>query len=169
MRLNIILGLLIVVFGILTCTNLKKATQTADVSAEAAATAGVKMPPTIRVPLDRLPPASASRRAYLSTGWWHMNEALQASGQQIYEFYRDKWLRFNEDQTFEIIKDKKVIEKGHWNWDENKNEIYLSCQDPWFNNTWQVKDKGFVMIWIGNTDMNSTGIQARVVNSKTEP
>lgn len=169
MRLNILLAILIVLFGILTCKNLQKTAETAPSAAQPTVEVPDGTPSAVTVPIDRLPPASASRKAYLSTGWWNVNEALQASNDHVFDNYRDKWLHFYEDQTFEILYQKKVLEKGRWNWDEAKNEIYLSCKDPWFNNTWKVKDKGFVMIWIGNSDINKTGIQARVANSRTEP
>ena len=168
MRLNIILSVLIILFGILTCKNLQKSAETPPAPA-AQAKVPDGTPSAVTVPIERLPPASASRKAYLSTGWWNVNEALQASNDHVFDNYRDKWLHFYEDQTFEILYQKKVVEKGRWNWDEAQNEIYLSCKDPWFNNTWKVKDKGFVMIWIGNSDINKTGIQARVANSRTEP
>lgn len=172
MKLNLLLSALIVLFGVLMCKNLQKSQEPAEVLAEAApapVAPPAKTPRPVTVPVDRIPPASASRKAYLSTGWWHMNEALQANDPNVYDHFRDKWLRFYEDQTFDLLMNKKVIDKGRWNWDEANSEIYLSCNDPWFNNTWKIKEKGFVMIWIGNTDINTTGIQARVVNSKTEP
>ncbi len=173
MKLNLLLSALIVLFGVLTCKNLQKSKEPQAATAETVpvqpAPAPVKTPRSVTVPVDRIPPASASRKAYLSTGWWHMNEALLATDPHVYDHFRDKWLRFHEDQTFEILMNKKVVDKGRWNWDEANSEIYLSCNDPWFNNTWKIKEKGFVMIWIGNTDINTTGIQARVVNSKTEP
>jgi hypothetical protein len=126
-------------------------------------------PAMVIVPIDALPPASASRRAYLSTGWWHLNMAFQPSDTLVHENYQHKWLRFREDQTFDILIKNKVVDTGRWNWDESKNEIYLSCKDPYVNNTWQVMDKGFVMIWKGNTALNVTGIQVRVIGSKTAP
>lgn len=128
-----------------------------------------RAPDLVQIPLSRLPPASTSRKAYLGTGWWHLNMAFQPTDTTIHEHYKKKWLHFNEDQTFELLINNQVVDKGRWNWDENKNEIYLECKDPYVNNTWQVKDKGFVMIWIGNTDVNYTGIQVRAVNSKTPP
>ncbi|MBK8554803.1 MAG: hypothetical protein IPL65_03055 [Lewinellaceae bacterium] len=128
-----------------------------------------KAPDHVDVPIDALPPATASHRAYLSTGWWHLNMAYQPSDTLVHLNYQSKWLRFREDQTFDILINNKVVDSGRWNWDEKKNEIYLSCHDPYINNTWEVIDKGFVMIWKGNTDLNVTGIQIRVAGSRTPP
>jgi hypothetical protein len=198
MKINILLGILVIAAGYLTCKNLQKTTATPNaepapavnaVSAnqskasqwhasyyvegenpDTAYTMQHGQPPAmVIVPIDALPPASASRRAYLSTGWWHLNMAFQPSDTLVHENYQHKWLRFREDQTFDILIKNKVVDTGRWNWDESKNEIYLSCKDPYVNNTWQVMDKGFVMIWKGNTALNVTGIQVRVIGSKTAP
>lgn len=126
-------------------------------------------PRMVHVPIEALPPASASRKAYLSTGWWHMNMAFQPSDTTVHTNYQHKWLRFREDQTFDILIKNKVVDTGRWGWDEDKSEIYLSCKDPYINNTWHTTDRGFVMIWKGNTDINVTGIQVRVVGSRTAP
>ncbi len=123
----------------------------------------------VNVPLDKLPPASASRRAYLASGWWHLNMAVQATDTTIYHQYQHKWLKFREDQTFDILINNEVADTGRWNWDDKNNVFYISCRDPYINNTWQVKEKGSVMIWAGNTDLNVTGIQIRLVGSKTPP
>ncbi len=196
MKINILLGIIVVAVGYLTCKNLQKTPapqplpDTAPVAAEPAKkgrdyhAANVvegdnpdgaytmqnsKPPAMVNVVVDALPPATASRRAYLSTGWWHLNAAINPTDTLANQHYTHKWLRFREDQTFDILIKNKVTDTGRWNWDENKNEIYLSCKDPYVNNTWQVKDRGFVMIWIGNTALNVTGIQVRVVGSQTAP
>ncbi len=197
MKFNILLAILVVAVGYLTCKNLKKtvpepAAEPAPAAApapdpgsgynwkasrvvqgdnpDAAYTRQVQEPPRmVNVPIDALPPASTSRRAYLSTGWWHMNMAYQPTDTLVHVNYQPKWLHFREDQTFDILVKNQVVDTGRWNWDENKNEIYLSCKDPYINNTWFVTDKGFVMIWKGNTDLNVTGIQVRVVGSRTPP
>lgn len=192
MKLNILLSVLVAVVGWATCKNLKKSQpgDTAVVEQPSASgpsgwnasrvvkgdnpdTAGtyqVKEPPKmVNVPVGALPPATASHRAYLSTGYWHLNMAYQPSDTTVHQHYQAKWLHFREDQTFDILIKGQVVDTGKWNWDEEKNEIYLSCHDPYINNTWQVIDKGFVMIWKGNTALNVTGIQVRVVGSRTLP
>ncbi len=137
---------------------------------DSAGTRQVVAPPRmVTVPLGQLPPASASRRAYLATGWWHLNMAFQASDTTIHHHYQDKWLKFREDQTFDILVKNQVVDTGRWNWDDATNIIYLACRDPYINNTWQITDKGFVMIWAGNTTLNVTGIQIRVIGSKSPP
>lgn len=195
MKINILLGILVIAVGYLTCKNFQKTassaqpeTQTSAPSAQeggtrwhashvvagnnpdSASTMQHREPPAmVNVPIDALPPASASRRAYLSTGWWHLNMAFQSSDTLVHENYQQKWLHFREDQTFDILIKNKVVDTGRWNWDENNKEIYLSCKDPYVNNTWHVTDKGFVMIWKGNTALNVTGIQVRVIGSKSAP
>jgi hypothetical protein len=198
MKINILLAILVVATGYLTCKNLQKIpaetpapSPAASVppeqdprnslnwkashvvegdNADLAYTKQIREAPLmVNVPIDALPPATASRRAYLSTGWWHLNMAIQASDTLIHHQYQSKWLRFREDQSFDILIKNKVVDTGRWNWDETKNEIYLSCKDPYVNNTWAVTDKGFVMIWKGNTALNVTGIQVRTVGSKSAP
>ncbi|HMX40275.1 MAG TPA: hypothetical protein PKD78_08110, partial [Saprospiraceae bacterium] len=122
----------------------------------------VQAPPRhVDVPIDALPAPTASHKAYLSTGWWHLNMALSPTDSTVYRHYKDRFMKFREDQTFDIIHQGKVVESGRWNWDRDLNEIYLSCSNPYINNTWKVTDKGFVMIWKGNTALNVTGIQIR--------
>lgn len=194
MRLNILLSILVAVMGWATCKNFQK-TQTAEPAATTAPepetttsqswdaarvsgearpdTAGINQvseaPRLVTVPVDALPPASASHKAYLSSGYWHLSHALQPIDTTIYKHYQSKWLRFRDDQTFDILMDGKVADTGRWNWDVAKNEIYLSCKDPYVNNTWVVNDRSFVMIWKGNTAINVTGIQIKVQGHKTLP
>jgi len=194
MKVNILLAVLVVAVSYVTCKNFKKTTPAPAAETPPAATTQEyggpewnasrvvqgsnpdgaptyqsKEPPRlVNVPIDALPPASASKKAYLATGWWHMNMAFQPSDTTVHHNYQSKWLRFREDQTFDILINKKVVDTGRWGWDEAKSEIYLSCKDPYINNTWHTTDRGFVMIWKGNTDINVTGIQVRVV-SGAEP
>lgn len=197
MRINILLGALVVCLGYLTCKNLQKTTVTPANPAETATqpqedessgygwkashvfhsenpdsapTVQVSAPPArVEVPIDALPRATASHKAYLSSGWWNLSMAYQPSDTLVHLHYQGKWLHFREDQTFDILIKNKVVDTGRWNWDEDKNEIYLSCKDPYINNTWHVTDRGFLMIWKGNTALNVTGIQVRVVGSGTPP
>jgi len=193
MKLNILLSVLVAIVGWATCKNLQKTQAPAPAPAEQPApraglpgwnasrvidayhpdSAGiyqVKEPPRmVEVPVDALPPASASHRAYLSSGYWHLNMAYQPSDTTVHENYQQKWLKFREDQTFDILIKGKPVDTGRWNWDKAKNELYLSCKDPYINNTWAVNDKGFLMIWKGNTSLNVTGIQVRVVGAGSLP
>lgn len=193
MRINIILGILVIAVGILTCKNFQK-TKTGETAAAPAPAAEkqypfnashvideerpdtvqgtyqVKAPPKmVQVPVDAYPPPTASKKAYLSTGWWHLNMAYQPSDTTVHHNYQSKWLRFREDQTFDILIKGRVVDSGRWNYDGVKNEILLSCKDPYINNSWGVQEKGFVMIWKGNTSINVTGTQVRVVGQRDEP
>lgn len=178
MRVNILLGVLTLALGWMTCKNLQKTT--APVSAPAGnsdAEAPTQVQPPreyaseslLHVPIENLPPASASHRAYLTSAYWHLSMAVSPRGQNIQPHYEKKWLLFRDDQTFDILIEGKVVDTGRWNWDVDKNVIYLACQDPYLNNTWAVKDLMFLMIWIGNTDLNKTGIQIKVQGHKQSP
>lgn len=193
MKLNILLGVIVIAVGILTCKNLQKKTELAPVATTPAVeekqlgmpashVIDQERPDTVQgtyqihaapkmvnVPIDAFPPPSASKKAYLSTGWWHLNMAYQPSDTTIHHHYQDKWLVFREDQTFDVMIKGKVVDTGRWNFDDPHKEILLSCKDPYINNTWGVQDKGFVMIWKGNTSINVTGIQVRVVGQRTPP
>ncbi len=192
MKLNILLGIIVLAVSILTCKNLQKTTAPAPETAPAQEEKqyGIKAshviegeradtiqgtyqihkaPKMVQVPVDVLPPPTASKKAYLSTGWWHLNMAYQPSDTTIHNNYQSKWLHFREDQTFDILIKGKIVDTGRWNFDSEHNEILLSCKDPYINNSWGVQDKGFVMIWKGNTSINVTGIQVRVIGQRTEP
>jgi hypothetical protein len=194
MRLNILLGIIVVLLGYVTCKTFKSTPESIGPTTaitngpveEPASTYGVakvlgsnpdtapsvqirQVPELVQVPIGALPPPSTSRRAYLATGWWHCNMAISGIDSLIHLNYIDKWLKFREDQSFDIMIKGKVVDTGRWTWLEDKNELYLSCKDPYLNNSWSLIDKGFVMIWRGNTALNLTGIQVRVACSKTQP
>lgn len=178
MKVNFLLGALALVLGWMTCKNLQKAAAPASAPANSEeAAAPAKMPAQddsetadlLRVPVDDLPPATASHRAYLSSAYWHLSMAVSPRDENVQPYYEKKWLVFRQDQTFDILIEGKVVDTGRWNWDVDKNVIYLSCKDPYINNTWAVKDLMFLMIWIGNTDLNKTGIQIKVQGHKQSP
>lgn len=129
-----------------------------------------KAPEHVNVPIASVPPPNSSRRAFLATGYWHCAMALSGTDSLIHLEYQPKWMRFREDQTFDVIVKGQVVDNtGRWAFDEEKHEIYLSCKDPYLNNVWNVQEKGFVMVLKGNTSLNFTGIQIRVIGSKTQP
>jgi hypothetical protein len=128
-----------------------------------------RAPARVNVPIAAQPAPTASRKAYLATGWWHCSDAMCGIDSLVGLSYKPKWMKFREDQTFDVLIKGKVVDTGQWAFDEAKNQIFLSCKDTYLNNSWQLQDKGFVMIWKGNTDLNVTGIQIRVICSKTQP
>ncbi len=128
-----------------------------------------RAPRRVEVPWDKLQRPSTSRRAFMATGYWSAIMAYQPSDTTVHHNFLGKYLRFREDQTFDIIVKNKVVDTGHWNFDEEKMIVYLSCQDPYFNNTWAVQERGFRMVWKGNTELNVTGIQVRMDNSASLP
>lgn len=192
MKINFLLAIVALALGYVTCKNIQKTAEPAPSAIrqpeskgpvgfngayviegsnpDSAATVQVKSAPRwVDVPVDALPPASASRKAYLSTGWWNLNMAISPTDTTVHQHYMGKFMKFREDQTFDILQKGKVVDTGKWNWDLEQGEIYLSCHDPYINNTWNVTDKGYIMIWKGNTRLNVSGIQIRVAGTKTEP
>ena len=159
------LALFLVLFS---CKNLPKG-QAEDKQSEASPTANAPAMVDVESRLWALPDPTASHKAYMTTGWWHFNMAMQASDSLVHKQYTHKWLKFREDKTFDILVNNEVVDTGKWTWKDPDNIIYLACKDPYINNSWKVIDKGFVMIWIGNTDLNTTGIQIRVANSRSAP
>lgn len=197
MKINIVLGLVAIGLIYVTCKTFTKKTEEQPVVAETLVTPNSNVrsasewkaahvlgsnpdtagsvqihepPEMVNVPIGAIAPPNTSRRAYLSTGWWHCSMAYSGSDTLVHLNYQQKWLKFREDQTFDVmIKGKVVDNTGRWAFDEDKNQIFLSCKDPYINNSWQVQDKGFVMILKGNTDINFTGIQVRLACNKTQP
>jgi hypothetical protein len=127
-------------------------------------------PRPVKVPIENMPRPSSSRRGYMTDGFWSFQMAFVGNDSLVHTEYVPKWLEFKDDLTFQIYIKNKVVGSGNWNWDETNSEIYIACPaDPWLNNTWKVQEKGFVMVWLGNTSINLTGIQCRVIKNKTLP
>lgn len=194
MKLNIILAILVILISYLTCKNLQKTTETVPDTADSvkmytnsgynwkashviegsnpdsAGTYQVFAPPArVNVPWDKVTPPSTSRRAFLATNWWELRMAYQASDTTVHKHYQGKFLKFREDQTFDILQGNKVVESGHWAYDDPNKIMYISCNNTYFNNTWKVQENGFRMVWIGNTDLNVTGIQMRMDGANKLP
>jgi hypothetical protein len=184
MKVNILIGIVLLGVVYMTCKNFKKtqssessiATSTAvpppsngkvlKVMGEGADSTNQlqfsEPPPHVDVPWDKVRRPSTSRRAFMTTGFWNPTSAIQPTDTTVYHQFRPKWLKFRDDQTFDIIIKNKVVDSGHWAFDEDKFVLYLSCTDPYFNNSWNIKERGYRMILIGNTDINLTGIQVRL-------
>lgn len=126
-------------------------------------------PARVEVPWDKVTPPSTSRKAFLSTNWWNVKMAYQPSDTLVHVNYLGKSLKFREDQTFDLIQNGKVLETGHWAYDDPNKIMYISCKDTYLNNTWKLHENGFRMVWLGNTDLNVTGIQVRWDGSNTSP
>ena len=194
MKFNIILAALVVLVSYLTCKNLHKSTATNQVmqdtvpaykdngynwkashvidgnNPDSAFSYQIVQPPArVNVPWDKMPAPSTSRKSFLSTGWWNLRMAYQSSDTTVHKNYIGKFLQFREDQTFDIIQGKKVVETGRWGFDEANKTIYISCKNTYFNNSWKINENGFRMVWLGNTDINFTGIQMRMDGTKTDP
>lgn len=118
-------------------------------------------PPEQTINVRAIPPTNTSRKTYLNTGEWFPVMAFQASDTTIHKQYLGKKLKFKTDFTFNILENGKVVGGGEWNFDDEKMVVYLSSTNPYYNNTWKVMEKGFTMIWIGQTPENKTGMQIR--------
>lgn len=197
MKINVLLALVAIALGYATCKTVKKQETAAEepklivpdqhagdqdaalnykvahvlgFNADTAPPVQIhRAPARVNVPIASVSPPSTSRKAYLATGWWHCSDAMCGTDSLVHVNYKGKWMKFRENQTFDLIIKGKIVDTGNWAFDEAKNQIYISCKDTYLNNSWQLQDKGFVMIWKGNTDINVTGIQIRVVCSKKEP
>lgn len=191
MKTNILIGIAILAVLYVTCNNFRKAAK--DTPETSAITETIpesngrilkvmgehpdsantiqfhEPPPHVDVPWDKVHKPSTSRRAFMTSGWWNPLMAMQPTDTTIYHYFNPKWLKFKEDQTFDILINNKVVDTGNWAFDEDKFIIYLSCKDPYFNNTWAVKERGFRMVWVGNTELNITGIQVRLDNHQSLP
>ncbi len=185
MKVNILISIVLLAVIYLTCKNFQKVTPAEDtvtapptpaasngrilkIFGEGADSTNViqfsEPPPHVNVPWDKVAKPSTSRRAFMITGWWNPVTAFQPTDTTVHRYFKPKWLKFREDQTFDIIVQNKVVDTGHWAFDETKFILYLSCTDPYFNNTWAIKERGFRMVLIGNTELNITGIQVRLDN-----
>jgi hypothetical protein len=114
------------------------------------------------IPIASVPAPTASRRSYLATGFWHVKHAVSFTDTTVYRYINPKILKFRENQTFDIYLDNKVLTSGDWAFNEEKMELYLSCKDQFLNNSWRIKESGFTMLLLGNTDLNKSGIQIQM-------
>lgn len=195
MKLNIVLAILVVLVSYLTCKNLQKTAVTPAAAPEqqvedystggfnwkashviqgsnpdSAGTYQVQQAPArVKVPWETITPPTTSRRSFMSTGWWIAKMAYQPSDTLVHHHYMPRYLKFHEDQTFDILQNGTVLETGHWAYDDPNKVLYISCKDTYYNNTWKIHENGFRMVWLGNTDLNVTGIQIRMDGSKTDP
>lgn len=176
MRLNFLLVVIALALGYATCKNFQKTAATPDQAEAAAQKAKATVdntkyyvPERVEVPRDKLPPVSASRKAFFTDGFWHFNFAQHPLDTTIHKQYTSKWLKFYPEQRFEIISKGKVIDTGWWNFDEANKELYMSCQDNYVNNTWKILEKYPTIVLLGNTSLNVSGTQIRVINTKNTP
>lgn len=122
----------------------------------------VAAPPTQhKIDVHSIPKANTSRRGYMGAGQWYAVMAYQASDTTVHKQYLGRFLKFKDDLTFDILQNGQVAGGGEWNFDDEKMLVYLSSPNPYFNNTWKVMEKGFTMVWIGQTAENRTGMQIR--------
>jgi hypothetical protein len=151
------------------CKTTKKTQTTAKVATEVMPVKkqeGKNPPKQYVVDVNSIPPASAGKRAFLASGPWTFMAAVQPSDSLVFNQFEGQKLVFKEDMTFEVYQNEKLDGDGKWNYDSANSIIYLSSKFPYLNTTWKVMEKYFTMIWIGQTDTNSSGIQLKIVCNK---
>jgi hypothetical protein len=152
MYMKLIYTLLLTSTALLQCKQpTAQATQNQPVTATAQAVTPIS--------LAHVPKASASKTAYLGTGLWHCVSASRP-GEDKYTLLATD-LRFATDGTVAIMQGDTQLGTGTWAFDDAQNMIYISSSIAQLNSSWKVLDKGFRMIWLGNTDINTTGVQIR--------
>jgi hypothetical protein len=187
MKQNILLTMLILILGYLTYRNFASNTlpasdnklvdrEAAQLASRAAAnlpdSIGGKprfVPPRVTVPVDKLPDVSEEKKKTFAEGWWRLRGATSSEDAYISDFYNKRWLKFHENRNFDILINGKVVEQGRWNYDDKNEELLLSCQNVYLNNSWKVQVKLKMVFLIGNTTLNNTGIQIQMINSGALP
>ena len=118
------------------------------------------------IDLSKLPAVSASKKAYMATNHWACAGAEHPTDDSVANEYRFSEITFSEDMTFQANDQGEPRVQGTWGYDEEKMLVYLSSTDLFFNTSFKVKEAGFRMVWIGNTDINKTGVMMRWDNHK---
>jgi hypothetical protein len=113
------------------------------------------------IDLSHVPKASASKTAYLNTGIWHCLAATKPGGDDYQKNFRVTDLQFNPDGSVQLSQNGNMLSSGSWAFDDSQNIIYISSTLAELNSSWKVLDKGFRMVWLGNTDINNSGVQMR--------
>jgi hypothetical protein len=113
------------------------------------------------IDLSQVPKASASKTAYLNTGIWHCLAATKPGADDYQKNFRVTDLQFNTDGTVQISQNNQILASGRWAFEDSQNIIYVSSTLAELNSSWKVLDKGFRMVWLGNTNLNNSGVQMR--------
>lgn len=129
-------------------------------------------PPVLPVPtsepidLSKVAKPSASKMAYLTTNYWSCFGAQAPKDDRVAAEYRNMKLQFMPDMSFKAYRNKEFAFEGKWTFDDAKSQIFLSSTEKSFNTSFKTMDSGFRMVWIGNTEINGTGVQMRWDNHK---
>jgi hypothetical protein len=187
MKQNILLGALVLALGYLTYRNFSSSATPVSVedrvdreAAEIASKAAQNLPDSVggkprfvprrvEVPVDKLPNMPEANKQQFTDGWWRLRGASSAEDAYISDFYSKRWLKFYENRNFDILINGKTVEQGRWNYDAKNEEILLSCQNVYFNNSWKVIARKEMIVLIGNTALNNTGIQIQMIHSGALP
>jgi len=114
--------------------------------------------------------ASASTKANLSMGFWHIGGAVNIKTEEGKEGYVGKWLQFRQDMTYTFGQDDQDLETGVWLFNEDGEYIeFRSKTDKnFYINEWKTKQIGDIIILTGNTPNNPTGGQIKLVRQDTK-
>jgi hypothetical protein len=147
-----------------TCKNAKeKATNTATTAttAPAAATTAAQAAPGGLTPISLagFPKPSASKGAYMSAGVWKLGGAVSPSDEGIMGTFQVTDIAYKADGTFKAMRGTETVGTGTWTFNDETNMLYLSSSVARLNTSYETKENGFRMVWMGNTDLNKTGDQ----------
>jgi hypothetical protein len=124
----------------------------------------------LNIPTVQKKPLSASKMAFLTEQNFLVTLAAGSAEELIFEkHYKNRWLVLQKDQTFQIFNDAVVENTGKWAYDEDKELIFMSTANAYFNNSWKCQSFKKNLLMLGNTDLNSTGIQIRCYMTTDKP
>jgi len=113
---------------------------------------------------------SASTKANLSMGYWHIGGAVNIKTDEGGEGYVGKWIQFRKDMTYTFGQDDQDLDSGVWLFNEDGEYIeFRSKTDKnFYINEWKTKQIGDIIILTGNTPNNPTGGQIKLVRQDTK-
>jgi hypothetical protein len=124
----------------------------------------------IKVPTAQKKPLSASKMAFFTEQNFLITLAAGSSEELVFDkHYKNRWLVFKNDQTFQVFNDAAIESTGKWAYEEDKDLMYLSTSNAYFNNSWKCQSFKKNLLMLGNTDINSTGIQIRCYMTTDKP
>lgn len=131
---------------------------------------GVNKPTaSLGVPTVQKKALSASKMAFLTEQNWLVTLASGSTPGVFENHYKNRWLVFKNDQTFQVFNGAQPTNKGRWAYDEAKDIIFLNTDYAHFNNSWKCQVFKKNMLLLGNTDLNATGIQIRLFMTDKKP
>jgi hypothetical protein len=123
----------------------------------------------IAVPTAQKKALSASKMAFMTEQNFLVTLAAGSKPSDFTNFYENRWLIFNKDMTFSILKNDQAESTGKWAYDEAGDELFLRTDNKFFNNSWKCQNFKKNLLLLGNTELNHTGIQIRLYMTTEKP